>query len=59
MPAYLPFHRWKREFGMIDVNQAKRKKEIFEGKRAVASACAQGEVTSKSDTIFGVTPRYF
>ena len=37
---------------MIDVKQAKRKKEIFEGKRAVASACAEGEVTSQSDTIF-------
>ena len=22
------FHRWKREFGMIDVNQAKRMKEL-------------------------------
>ncbi len=29
------FHRWKREFGMIDVNQAKRMKELFEGERAV------------------------
>ena len=28
------FHRWKREFGMIDVNQAKRMKELFEGERA-------------------------
>ena len=29
------FHRWKREFGMIDVDQAKRMKELFEGERAV------------------------
>ncbi len=29
------FDRWKREFGMIDVNQAKRMKELFEGERAV------------------------
>ncbi len=28
------FHRWKGEFGMIDVNQAKRMKELFEGERA-------------------------
>ena len=28
------FHRWKRKFGMIDVNQAKRMKELFEGERA-------------------------
>ena len=28
------FHRWKREFGMIDVNQAKRMKELFEEERA-------------------------
>ena len=27
------FHRWKREFGMIDVNEAKRMKELFEGER--------------------------
>ena len=28
------FHRWKGELGMIDVNQAKRMKELFEGERA-------------------------
>ena len=27
------FHRWKREFGMIDVDQAKRMKELFEDAR--------------------------
>ena len=25
------FHRWKREFGMIDVNQARRMKELEKG----------------------------
>ena len=29
------FDRWKREFGMIDVNQAKRMKELFERERTV------------------------
>ena len=29
------FDRWKREFGMIDVNEAKRMKELFERERTV------------------------
>ena len=29
------FDRWKCEFGMIDVDQAKRMKELFEGEHAV------------------------
>ena len=28
------FHRWKGELGIIDVNQAKLMKELFEGERA-------------------------
>ena len=33
-PSKQSFHCWKREFGMIDVNQAKRMKELFEGEHA-------------------------
>ncbi len=33
------FHRWKREFGMIDVNQAKRMKELVEGVLRSCSFC--------------------
>ncbi len=46
------FHRWKREFGMIDVNQAKRMKELFEGERAVktdAGGQAAGDRDSTGD----------
>ena len=42
------FHRWKREFGMIDVNQAKRMKELFEGKRTV-KADAGGQAAGDRD----------
>ena len=46
------FHRWKREFGMIDVNQAKRKKELFEGECMVktdAGGQAAGDRDSAGD----------
>ena len=43
------FARWKREFGMIDVNQAKRMKELFEGERAV-KADAGGQAAGDRDS---------
>ena len=46
------FHRWEGEFGMIDVNQVKRMKELFEGERAVktyAGGPAAGDRNSTGD----------
>ena len=42
------FPRWKREFGMIDVDQAKRMKELFEGERA-AKTDAGGQAAGDRD----------
>ncbi len=48
------YHRWKREFGMIDVNQPKRMKELFERERAIKTD-ASGQAAGDRD--FAGDPR--